>query len=367
MTWGVQNTEAEAHAQLDYFVGCGGTFVDTAEMYPVPPGGDVIGRTEEYIGTWLKGDATRRSKIFLASKVAGPRPGGWIRGNRRPEYGEKKQDDTFNSALNAEQIPEACESSLRRLQTDYIDLYQLHWPERRVPLFGQSCFVPSSGHQLVPGKTEFGTMEEQVKAMGDLIKAGKIRHWGLSNETSYGVCTFCHIADRLGVPRPISIQNDFSLVDRRFEMELAETCYHLNVSLMAYGPLAGGCLSGKYSAGFEQASEGNKSRTPEGSRHLKYPKFQPRYLGPATAKAAEKYCQVAASANLPPATLALAWCTSRSYIQDCGAVIIGATTMEQLKENVEALQVTLDAATLAAIDNVHRSNPNPNCDQQMTA
>lgn len=364
MTWGVQNSEAEAHAQLDCFVKRGGTFIDTAEMYPVPPEAVVIGRTETYIGTWLKADPERRRGVFLASKVAGPRPGAWIRGNRNPA----EPKETL-SALTAEQIPEACDASLRRLQTDYLDLYQLHWPERYAPLFGRSFFDPPAdgGHQLVPEKREFGTVEEQVRAMGELIKQGKIRHWGLSNETSYGVCLFCQTADRLGVPRPVSIQNDFSLVDRRFETELAEACFHLGVSLLAYGPLAGGFLSGKYTPGYERCSLGSGSREADDSRHRKFPKFQPRYCGKATAEAGERYCEIARGKGLSPATLALAWCTSRSYIRDTGAVIIAATTLPQLEENMDALEVPLDAETLRAIDKVHRSNPNPNCDQHLSA
>jgi len=285
------------------------------------------------------------------------------------EYKDKAGDDTFNAILNKEQIFEACDASLQKLQTTYIDLYQLHWPERYVPLFGRSIFDPSpeGGHQLVPNKSEFGTIEEQVQAMGELISNGKILHWGLSNETSYGVMLFCQTADKLGVPRPISIQNDFSLVDRRFEMELAETCHHMNVSLLAYGPLAGGALSGKYTPGFEKGSEGLESRAPEDSRHLKYPKFQPRYLGQATAEAAAKYCEIAKSNALSPTTLALAWCTTRSYIKDVGAVIIAATTMAQLKENMCAMSVKLDEKCIADIDRVHRANPNPNCDQHFSA
>lgn len=367
MTWGEQNTEAEAHEQIDLFLAAGGNFVDTAEMYPVPPACEVIGRTEIYIGTWLKANPERRKDMFLATKVAGPRGVGWIRANRRPEYKDKVDDESFAAALSAEQIAEACDASLKRLQTDYLDLYQLHWPERYAAIFGKSAFEPPAegGHALMPGKKEFASMEEQVRAIGELIKAGKVRHWGLSNETSYGVCMFVQTADRLGVPRPVSIQNDFSLVDRRFETELAETCTHLNVSLLAYGPLAGGALSGKYTRGFERCCGAVESRMAEDSRHRKYPKFQPRYVGAGTAVATVKYCEIAQSKVLSPTTLALAWCTSRHYIKDTGCVIIGATTTNQLQENMEALQVELDSATLAAIDRVHRENPNPNCDQHL--
>lgn len=364
MTWGVQNTEADAHAQLDFFVGAGGTFVDTAEMYPVPPDPSVIGRTERYIGTWLKADPERRKSIVLASKVAGPRAVGWIRANRKAEYAGKAEDPTFMPVMNAEQIHEACASSLERLQTEYLDLYQIHWPDRYSPIFGRSCFLPG-GHQLAPDKHDFVSFDEQVKAMGELIKEGKIRHWGLSNESSYGVMMFCFTADRLGVPRPVSIQNDFSLTDRRFETELAETCFHMKVSLMAYGALAGGTLTGKYTPGFERASRGVESRSSEDSRHRKFPKFQPRYHAEATMAAVKGYCELAKSKSLLPTTLALAWCTSRTYIRDTGVVIIGGTTKVQLEENVDALSVKLDDATLAAVDNIHRRNPNPDVDQHM--
>jgi len=368
MTWGEQNTEAEAHAQLDRFVTAGGTFVDTAEMYPVPPSPEVIGRTELYIGRWLKAHPEKRKDIVLASKVAGPRFGGWIRGNRKPEYSSHMDDtSTFNTVVNAEQIHEAIDSSLQRLQTDYLDLYQIHWPDRCAPTFGRSCFLlPADGHQLVPDKTDFATFEEQVKAMGELIKLGKIRHWGLSNETSYGVMMFCHTADRLGVPRPVSVQNDFSLVDRRFETELAEVCFYMKVSLMAYGPLAGGALSGKYTTGFERCGRGNESRSAEDSRHKKFPKFQSRYHNLPTLAAAKSYCELAQSKSLTPSALALAWCLTRTYISDIGVVIFGGTTMDQLEENMDALAtVKLDADTVAAIDRIHRANPNPNVDQYM--
>mmetsp|Transcript_14776 Transcript_14776/g.33605 ORF Transcript_14776/g.33605 Transcript_14776/m.33605 type:complete len:392 (-) Transcript_14776:92-1267(-) len=370
MTWGVQNSEAEAHEQLDHFVGQGGTFIDTAEMYPVPPSPEVVSRTETYIGNWIQSHPERRKDIFLATKVAGPRPGSWIEGARKRKSLEEPLEVGETSTgkhLTKDNIMEACDASLRRLQTDYLDLYQIHWPERYIPLFGSSIFEPADkGHMLVPSKKEHATVEEQVQTMGELITQGKIKHWGLSNETSYGVCLFCQTADRLGVARPVSIQNDFSLLDRRFETELAETCYHLNVSLLAYGPLCGGALSGKYLQSYTgSGSAGAESRPANDSRHVKFPKFQSRYAGAASAVAAEKYAKVAASKGVSPTTLALAWCTTRFYIKDTGAVIIGATTMPQLKENMDALKASLDAETLSAIDKIHCENPNPNCDHTL--
>jgi len=366
MTWGVQNSEADAHAQLDWFVANGGNFVDTAELYPVPPAADVIGRTEDYIGNWIGASPDRRAKLFLASKVAGPRAGGWIRANRKPEYAGREEDPDFATALTAEQIAEACDASLRRLQTTYLDLYQLHWPERITPCFGKSMFEPNSDHLTCPGKTEFAPFEEQVRAVGDLIEHGKVKYWGLSNETSYGVMMFCLTADRLGVPRPVSVQNDFSIAERRFEMELAEVCYYFNVSLLVYGALCGGSLSGKYVPGFEGATQAIKSRDAAEARHTKFPAFQPRYVGPATREKTIEYCALAKAAGMAPATLALAFCVSRSYIKNSGCVIVGATSIEQLQENTQSLNVELDEATLTAIDRVHRANPNPNADQHLS-
>ena len=226
MTWGEQNSEAEAHAQLDYAVAQGINFIDTAEMYPVPPNAETQGRTETYLGTWLARQP--RDRLVIATKVAGPGRRDWIRGGR--------------TDLTRDVIAEAVDTSLARLQTDYIDLYQIHWPQRNVPMFGATEFDPA--------KEKGGpSIHEQVEGMAALIKAGKIRHYGLSNETAWGVCEFRRAARELGVPGPVTLQNSYSLVSRNVDNDLAETLFREKMSLLAYSPLGGGMLSGKYLGG----------------------------------------------------------------------------------------------------------------------
>ncbi|EFN51689.1 hypothetical protein CHLNCDRAFT_27720 [Chlorella variabilis] len=324
MTFGEQNSEEEAWEQLDYAVGQGVNFIDTAELYPVPPSPETCGRTEEIVGRWMAARGCR-DKVLLATKVMG---GSKVR--RR------------GAGVGPAQIVAAVEGSLRRLQTHYVDLLQLHWPDRYVPLWGKNQYHASQRYDPVP-------FEEQVAAVGKLIQEGKVRHWGLSNETAYGVCRMCEAATRLGVPPPISIQNDFSLLDRRFESQLAEACapHHHNIGLLPYGPLAGGTLTDKYFAG--------GSGPGPNSRH--FPGFQPRYHSAASMAAAAEYAAVAKGAGLTLAQLALAWCASRWYV---ASTIIGATTLQQLQENIAAFEVELDAATLAAVDAVHLRHRNPN-------
>ncbi|KAK3264755.1 hypothetical protein CYMTET_26523 [Cymbomonas tetramitiformis] len=296
MTFGVQNTEAEAHAQLDYYIKerkC--NFIDTAEMYPVPASASnwAPGKTEEYIGTWLAKNADSRSEFYIATKVSGFNPNSETVGNRTVPPGP-----AADGRLDAVSIKEACDASLRRLQTPYIDLYQLHWPDRYVANFGTTAYDPSKERDAVP-------IEETILALKELIDAGKIRYYGLSNETSFGVCEFARVADSLGVPRPVSIQNSFSLVHRAFETDLAEACAprNHNLGLLPWSPLAGGALSGKYLDGAK----------PEGSRFLLYPQFMGRFQRESTMKAVEKYQAIADKAGISLATLALAWCKSRWY------------------------------------------------------
>ena len=283
MTWGEQNTKEEAWSQLDKSLELGCNFLDTAELYPVPPTEETCGLTEAFIGEWLESRKCR-DKVIIATKVAGPgRP--WISAcrtepknpNAAPTnlYRDQVRDLRFScdtlhtsrcpsSPVSFSLLPQvlaACDGSLRRLRTNYIDLYQLHWPSRYTPLWGKSRFDIT---QVKPD-SEVAAFEETVLALGELIRAGKIRHWGLSNETSFGVCQWCETAKRLGVPLPITIQNDFSLVDRRFETELAEACAHYKISLLPYGPLAGGTLSGKFLSG----------EKPEGARHTKVSMIRP--------------------------------------------------------------------------------------------
>ena len=394
----------KAFEQLDWAVHEGGiNFIDTAELYPVPPVPETAGMTEEMIGRWLaKGGDALRKKIILATKVAGYSKGrGYIVEKRKQTLGTEVDDPkSFATHLSREQILEACDASLKRLQTSYIDLYQLHWPERYTPLFGELGYKRASerGHDSV-------AMEETVSAVGELIKAGKVRYWGLSNENAFGVTKFVQVCQKLGVPLPVSIQNDFAFVDRRFEQDgTAEACSPLNVGgngigLLAYGALAGGTLSGKYA---EKAAES------EQSRHTKFPGFQPRYHADATREIAAEfakvaieqamrpalyyhyyyYCcgcvcvflflfvsmhacmyyvcvyththpythphthipQVAKKHGMRPAQLALAWAASREYM---GSVIIGATSMEQLKENVAAFDITIPKECVAELEELY--------------
>jgi aryl-alcohol dehydrogenase-like predicted oxidoreductase len=323
MTWGEQNTEAQAHEQLDYAVAQGVNFLDTAEMYPVPVSATTQGRTESYLGTWLARQP--RDKIIVASKVAGPGRREWIRNGR--------------TNLARDIIAEACGTSLARLKTDYLDLYQIHWPQRNVPAFGAVEFDP---------KLERGgpSIREQVEGMGDLLKAGKIRYWGLSNETSWGVCEFHNVARELGVPGPVTLQNSYSLVSRSADLDLAEVLFRQNMSLLAYSPLAAGMLSGKYRGGAR----------PPNCRHTIFAEVGARYRRPLVQAAIEQYAELAQRKGLTLVELALGFIRSRWHL---GALIIGATTMAQLREDIAGAQVTLDAETLAEIAEIQLRYPNP--------
>ncbi|GAB4816568.1 hypothetical protein N2152v2_003614 [Parachlorella kessleri] len=342
MTWGEQNTEAEAVEQLDYALSQGVNFIDTAELYPVPPRPETCGTTEEIIGRWMKARGNR-DRVVLATKVMG---GG---GDTRTFVPANRSVPPNPAAppprLDAEQIRAAVEASLRRLQTPYIDLIQLHWPQRYAPVFGRNQYLLEKA-----AGQDAGSFDEQVQAVGELIKEGKVRHWGLSNETPFGVAKMCETAARLGVAGPVTIQNDFSLLDRRFEGHLAEACapHHYNIRLLPYGPLAGGTLTDKYH---------NGSAPPESSRHVKFPDFQPRYHSERSLAAAACYADLAQRKGLTLAQLALAWCKSRWYV---ASTIIGATTLEHLKKNIAAFELDLDKDTLKEIDAIHLQHRNPN-------
>jgi aryl-alcohol dehydrogenase-like predicted oxidoreductase len=323
MTWGQQNTETEAHQQLDYAVAQGVNFIDTAEMYPVPPNATTQGRTEAYLGTWLT--RQRRDRLFIATKIAGPGRREWIRGGR--------------TDVTREAIAEAVGTSLQRLQTDYIDLYQIHWPQRNVPMFGAIEFDPSKEK---PGPS----IAEQVAGMAAMIKAGKIRHYGLSNETAWGVSEFCHAARAQGVPGPVTIQNSYSLVSRSVDNDLAEVLFREKMSLLAYSPLAAGMLSGKYLGGAK----------PPNSRFTLFDGLGQRFRKPMVVEAIDAYAQLAKRRGLSPVQLALGYVKSRWFV---GASIIGATTMAQLEEDIAGAQVDLDADTLAEIVALQARYPNP--------
>ena len=347
MTWGVQNTEEEAFEQLDYAIKVRGVnFIDTAELYPVPSSSAlwVAGNTEKIIGKWIERNKELRKELIVATKVAGFIEASDIPKMRTEPAGKEK----MSTRLDRESILSACDASLRRLKTDYIDVYQLHWPDRYIPLFG-SCEYDRRKER--DGKFAPVAFEETVLALKELLDAGKIKSYGLSNETSYGVCEFVRVADKLGVPRPVSIQNSFCLLHRSYETELAETCApsHHNISLLPWTPLAGGALSGKYLNGAK----------PKKARFTEFPTFQDRYINEASQIATKKYAEIAEKAGVSLTAMSLAWCATRQYV---GSTIIGATTMEQLKEDIDAFEpgrVTLSEETLRAIDDVHMQCRDP--------
>ena len=322
MTFGEQNSEADAHAQLDMATAYGVNFIDTAEMYPVAPRAETQGRTESYIGSWLKHQA--RDTLIVASKIAGPSRGfGWIRNGPH---------------INQEHINAAINSSLKRLQTDYLDLYQIHWPDRYVPMFGASSYDVSQEHDSLP-------ITEQLLALGELVKAGKVRHIGLSNETPWGVTEFVRCAEQAGLPKIVSVQNAYHLMNRTFEAGLAEVCRHADVGLLAYSPLAFGHLTGKYLTNPKAAG-----------RVTLFPGFGQRYNKPNVPAASAEYVRIAREAGLIPAQMALAYARTRWF---ASSVILGATTLPQLQENLGSSELTLSAEVLERIEEVHKRYPNP--------
>jgi aryl-alcohol dehydrogenase-like predicted oxidoreductase len=322
MTFGEQNSEADAHAQLDLAVSRGVNFIDAAEMYPVPPRAETQGLTESYIGSWLKHQ--RREKLIVATKIAGPSRGfAWIRNGPH---------------INREHISAAIDDSLKRLQTDYIDLYQIHWPERYVPMFGATSYDITEEHESTP-------IAEQLQIMADMVKAGKIRHIGLSNETPWGVSEFVQCAEKMGLPKIITVQNAYHLMNRSFETGLAEVCRHTGVDLLAYSPLAFGHLTGKYLA--DPNAKG---------RITQFANFGQRYAKPNVPAATKEYVRIAQETGLSPATMALAFARTRWFT---GSVIIGATNPDQLRENLDSAEVVLSAEVLEKIEAVHRMYPNP--------
>lgn len=323
MTWGEQNSETEAHEQLDYALEAGINFIDTAELYPVPPKAETQGRTEAYIGTWLK-QRQCRDRIILASKVTGP--------------AERAQHIRPNLRLDRANIAAAIETSLRRLQTDYLDLYQLHWPDRSVNNFGRLEYRHRADESPVP-------IEETLQVLDDLVKAGKIRYIGISNETPWGAMEYLRLAQRHDLPRIVSIQNPYNLLNRSFEVGLSEISHRENVGLLAYSPMAFGALSGKYVGGVK----------PEGARLTRWTYFD-RYSNPQAIAATEAYVALARQHDMSPAQMALAFVNRRPFLT-CN--IIGATTMDQLRENIASDTVELPDEILEAIDAIHREHPNP--------
>ncbi len=321
MTFGQQNTLAETCEQLDYAVAQGVNFIDTAEMYPVPAKAETQGLTEEYVGKWLKSQI--RNKVIISTKVAGPaRSMDWIRNGPQ--------------SLDRNNIMAAIDNSLKRLQTDYIDLYQIHWPARNVPMFGKNNFNPTF-------ECPATTIEKQLTALSELVTSGKVRHVGVSNETPWGVAEFLKVAERLGLQRIISIQNPYNLINRTFEVGLHEMCYREQVSLLAYSPLAFGLLSGKYI-----------KNPAEVGRMTLFPEFGQRYHKPNVLAAVAAYSQVAKQSGLSPAQMALAFLRSRPFV---ASTIIGSTTMSQLQENLGCIELNVEQ--IKAIEDVHLRYSNP--------
>jgi len=328
MTWGEQNSEREAHDQIDFALERGVNLIDAAEMYPVPPKPETQGRTESYIGSWLEARGGR-DRIILASKAAGPasdpkRPG-HIR-DGKPHFDRKN-------------LTAALEDSLRRLRTDYLDLYQLHWPDRNANYFGQLGY---RWQDDAPGSTP---IEETLRVLDDFVRAGKIRTIGVSNETPWGVAQFLLKAEQMGLPRIVGIQNPYNLLNRVYEIALAEFSQREGVGLLAYSPLAFGALSGKYLNGAQ----------PSGARLTLFDRFT-RYSNPQVDSACAAYVGLARSHGLSPAQMALAYVNSRPFVT---SNIIGATSLEQLRENLASLELQLDDEVLAGIEAIHTRQPSP--------
>lgn len=323
MTWGEQNSEAEAHEQLDYAIAHGVNFIDTAEMYPIPPKGSTQGLTETCIGNWLKRRG-RRDKLVLATKVAGPAD--WmahLRGGPR---------------LNRAHINTAIEASLKRLQTDYVDLYQVHWPARSTNYFGQLGYA-------VNDDADADAIAETLDALDELVRAGKVREIGISNETPWGAAQYLKLAHEKQQSRIVSIQNPYSLLNRSFEIGLAEFADRENTGLLAYSPLGFGVLSGKYIRG-----------SAESNSRLKLFESYTRYSNAPGLAATAEYVELAEQHGLSPAQMALAFVNAQPFVT---ANIIGATTMAQLEENIASIDVSLDRDVLDAIDAIHARYSNP--------
>lgn len=324
MTWGQQNTEAQAHEQMDFALSEGVNFWDTAEMYPSPPDKDKQGDTERFLGTWLA-KSGRRNDIVLASKIS---PMGFLREGK--------------TRFNAKHISAAIDDNLKRLQTDHIDIYQLHWPERQANFFSTRGYTEEMAEQDLSDLTPF---LETIEALDAEIKKGRIRAYGLSNDTPWGLMRYLWEADKNGLPAPITVQNPYSLLNRLYEVGMAEIAHRENVGLLAYSPLGFGVLSGKYLGG----------KRPAGARLTEYDHYQ-RYTNKEAIWATEQYAKIAADAGLDMAQMALAFVNTRHFVT---ANIIGATSIEQLKSNIDSVDVELSQDVIEAINKVHEQQPNP--------
>lgn len=327
MTFGEQNNQQEAFSQLDYALERGVYFWDTAEMYPVPPKAETQGATEQIIGNYLK-QRGGRDKVFIASKIAGPGYGGSAIRNGQTRY-------------HRADIQAALEGNLQRLQTDYIDLYQLHWPERPSNIFGRLGY----GNQEASQGIDLTPLEETLTVLSDEVKAGRIRYIGLSNETPWGTMKFLHLAEKLGLEKVVSVQNPYSLLNRSYEIGMSEIAQYEGVGLLAYSPLAFGYLTGKYRHGARPAN----------GRITRFSRFS-RYSNEQSLWATEQYAQLAEQHGLSLTQLALAFIKQQFFVT---STIIGATNLDQLKENIDAFEVNLSDEILAGIDAIHQQQPNP--------
>jgi aryl-alcohol dehydrogenase-like predicted oxidoreductase len=323
MTWGTQNSEKDAFEQMDYSVSKGINFFDTAELYSVPPTAESYGKTEKMIGNWFE-KRKNREKVILASKIAGPRCD-WIRGGKN-SYNEKN-------------LGEAIDGSLKRLKTDYIDLYQLHWPERSTNCFGLREF------NINEEEKEWNSFESVLRALEKYIKIGKIRYIGVSNETPYGLSKYLELSKNNNLPRVMSVQNPYSLVNRTYEIGMSEISIRDKCGLLVYYPLAAGALSGKYRDG----------QMPKNSRMALFKGWE-RMINPLAMKAYDEYYKLAKENNMTMVQLAQSFVNSRPFVT---SNIIGATTMEQLKENIDAINIKLSDEIMKKINLIHNNNPNP--------
>lgn len=324
MTWGQQNTESQAHVQMDLALSAGVNFWDTAEMYPSPPDKDKQGSTERFIGSWFA-KTKQRNQVILASKMS---PMSFLRDGK--------------SRFTAEHISSAIDGNLERLQTDYIDVYQLHWPERQANFFSQRGYDSEMAAQSLDDLTPF---LETIQALNNEIKKGRIRAYGLSNDTPWGIMRYLWEADKNGLIAPITVQNPYSLLNRLYEVGMAEISHRENIGLLAYSPLGFGVLSGKYLDG----------KRPAGARLTEYDHYK-RYISEQAQQATAQYAKIATDAGLDMAQMALAFVNSRPFVT---SNIIGATNTEQLQSNIDSANLVLSSDVLEAIEDVHNVLPNP--------
>ena len=326
MTWGEQNTESDAHEQLNYALENGVNFIDTAELYAVPPRKETYSLTEQYIGNWISKNKSKRNKIILATKIAGKSPMmTWIRDGK--------------NCFDRKNLEEALKASLKRLQTDYIDLYQLHWPDRKTNFFGQLGYHAAQ-------VDDFISIEETLEVLHEFVQKGFIRYIGISNETPWGAMQYLNIAEKKGYPKIVSIQNPYNLLNRTYEVGLAEVSHREQVGLLAYSPLAFGVLSGKYL----------NNQKPANTRLQLFGSMFQRYTNQNAIKATELYVALAKKYNITPTQMSLAYVNSRFFVT---SNIIGATNLEQLKEDIDSIHTSIPKELEKEIEKIHSQIPNP--------